>query len=153
MEEGSAPSPYPLFKLKDILANCQTVFASKGKSCRNRLISPNTKHWHKRVYKRAGSILRYLCCHLPTKVFNMMSSTILKPGLEKVQRSANEAYNGQQYNWAKYTGDVSNCYDELVHDMILEAAQFWCKTIPTLLGRRRTDRFSVNKYNRKICVM
>jgi len=153
MEDGSAPSPYPLFKLKDILASCSTVFASKGKCCRNRPISPNTKHWYKRVYKRAGSILRYLCSNLPSKIFNIMSSTVLKPRLEKAKRLANEAYGDQQYNWATYTGDISNCYDELVHDRILEAVQFWCKAIPALLGRRRTDRFSVNKYNRKICVM
>ena len=53
------------------------------------------------------------------------------------------------YRWFKIVGDVSNCYDELVHSRILTAVKFWLQYIPKHLGRRNCDRFSVNKVNRK----
>ena len=50
----SASVPYPLFKLKDIMATCADVFAKKGKYCRNRPVVPTTGHPARRLLKRVS---------------------------------------------------------------------------------------------------
>ena len=152
-EKGDAPEPYPLFKLKDILAPCEQVLASKGTCCRNRPISPNVNHWLRRVYRRVGSVLRFLCIHLPPSVFNIMSVTTVKPSLAQAEADAAQQFKGKDFKWFITTGDISNCYDELVHSRILTAIEFWLHMIPKVMNRRTTDRFSVNRYNRRMCVM
>ena len=151
IHQGEAPHPYPLFKLKDILADCATVWASKGTCCRNRPISPNTQHWLRRVYRRCGSVLRFLCNNLPKGVFNIMSVNVLKPALLETE-ICGKRIHGKNLQWYKTTGDISNCYDELRHDRIVAAVKFWIHQIPILLGSRLLDRFSICKWNRKLCV-
>ena len=151
VHQGEAPHPYPLFKLKDIIADCTTVWASKGTCCRNRPISPNTQHWLRRVYRRCGSVLRFLCNNLPKGVFNIVSVNVLKPALLETE-ICGKRIHGKNLQWYKTTGDISNCYDELRHDRIVAAVKFWIHQIPILLGSRSLDRFSICKWNRKICV-
>ena len=152
--EGSPPEPYPLFKLKDILATCAEVQAQKGTCCRNRPISPNTQHWLRRVYKRVGSVLRFVVKQMPSRSVNFIRSQGL---IELVESWAEEADPGAE--WLVAVGDVSNCYDELDHSRVLEGVQWALHSLPEWLTENQGDRrpvrtvkgFSVHKYDRKDC--
>ena len=76
---------------------------------------------------------------------------VLKPALLETEMCGKRVH-GKTLQWYKTTGDISNCYDELRHDRIVAAVKFWIHQIPILLGSRSLDRFSICKWNRKICV-
>ena len=143
---GSPPKPYPLFKLKDILASCDEVFRKKGKCCRNRPISPNTDHWLRRVYRRVGSVLRLVCLAIPSSSINLLRA----PDLRQILLDWHSQGNGE---WLVLTGDVANCYDELDHNRVLDGLQWALSQLCEWMGRRTLDRFSVNKYDRKDCTI
>ena len=143
---GSPPVPYPLFKLKDILDDCATVFKKKGKCCRNRPISPNTDHWLRRVYKRIGSVLRLICLQIPPSAVNLLRTPDLKTKIAKWSDEADEVGSGE---WLVFTGDVANCYDELDHDRVLDGVQWGLSMLAVWTNKRVVDRFSVNRFNRK----
>ena len=106
--QGSMPVPYPLYKLKDLVRPCGEVFAEKGKCCRCRPILPNSKHWLRRVYRRVGSVLRLLVASIPPEYITMMRACDLVKILDEWSEKAPIGTK-----WAKWTGDISNCYDEL----------------------------------------
>ena len=139
--EGSPPEPYNLFKLKDLLKTCSEVFADKGKCCRQRPISPNTKHWLRRVYKKAGSVLRLLCLSIPAGSITFLSTTKLSEYIQE--------WMGCEEGWMLYTGDISSCYDELQHHLCLDGLRWALASMPTWTGRRHCNRYWVHKRCRK----
>ena len=57
-----------------------------------------------------------------------MSGTAVKPSLAQAEAEAAEQFKGKDFKWFITTGDISNCYDELVHSRILTAIEFWLYT-------------------------
>ena len=55
-----------------------------------------------------------------------------------------------QYRWAQWTGDVSNIFDEMNHDAIMESV-WWALNNAAMWTRnktRRVGRFSVARYGK-----
>jgi hypothetical protein len=145
-KSGQPPVPYPLLKLKDIIANCKTVQASKGVCCRCRPISPNTKHWLRRVYRRIGAVLRIVCLNIPTDHLNFMRSQSMLTFVHE--------WNGSRQGkgeWMLFTGDIANCYDELIHQSCIDGVRWGLSQLASWLGKRKIGRFSVSKYDRRDC--
>lgn len=140
--EGSPPVPYILYKLKDLVVSCETVQKSKGKCCRQRPISPNTHHWLRRVYRRVGSTLRLVCLLMPESSVTFLSSQKLRHFIWKWCEDCDG-------NWLMFTGDISNCYDELDHGRCLDGLRWACSELPKWSGRRLVDRFNVSRTDRK----
>lgn len=140
---GSAPRPYNLIKLKDLIRPCAAVFAEKGKCCRQRPISPNTDHWLRRVYRRVGAVLRLLVLSMPPESITFMSSQDLLGFIVE--------WNKHEGQWLRYTGDIGNCYDELDHNRCLDGVRWGLDSLPGWLGRRQVRCFTVDKFNRKDC--
>ena len=139
---GDFPEPYTLFKLKDLIRPCRDVLQEKGKCCRQRPISPNTKHPLRVVYKRIGSVLRLLCLNMPSNSITFLRGQDLLNFIH--------SWNGMgEGDWMLITGDVANCYDELVYTRILDAIRWALASLPKWSNKRVCDRFSVSKANRK----
>ena len=145
-KSGQPPVPYPLLKLKDIVADCKTVQASKGVCCRCRPISPNTKHWLRRVYRRIGAVLRIVCLNIPTDHLNFMRSQSMLTFVHEW----NDSQQGEG-EWMLFTGDIANCYDELIHQSCIDGVRWGLSKLASWLGKRTINRFSVNRYDRRDC--
>lgn len=145
--DGSPPVPYPLFKLKDIIADCKTVKASKGVCCRCRPISPNTHHWFRRVYKRIGSVLRLLCLTIPNTELNLIRSQDMLAHIMEA-----DSLIKPEGEWVAMTGDISNCYDELDHEKCIQGVQWALANLHIWRGRRtKYSHYTVHRRARRDC--
>ena len=142
---GSPPVPYPLAKLKDQITTCAAVQQSKGTCCRQRPISPNTDHWLRTVYKRIGSVLRCVISHLPSESMNLMCAPTLAEIVQSWQRP-----NYSSTEWLTTGGDVSNCYDELEFDKVLQGVQWALASLPSWVNNY-TERHTTDKSCKQVC--
>ena len=119
----SASVRHPLFKLKDIMAICADVVAKKGKCCRNRPVVSTTGHPARRLLKRVGQTPRLLCRLLPIhQQFHIANTSASRRLVNEGMDDATASFpSGTPCQWAMWTGDVSNMFDEISHAEILFA--------------------------------
>ena len=145
----SASVPYPLFKLKDILATCADVYEKKGKCCRNRPVVPTTGHPARRLLKRIGQILSLLCRLLPPGQFHIANTAAFRRLVNTGMDDAQSHFpSGSTYRWAMWTGDISNMFDEINHAEILTAVTWAINSVGGWSGKRIVDRFSVARFGK-----
>ena len=139
-----APPPYPTtsdWKLKDIITPCEQVMTSNGKCCRQRLISPNTDHWCRRVYKRVGSVLRLVCLTLAESSVTLMRSQDL---LQFIQQWNGSVSREEVTRIILHVGD---CYDELDHDNCLDGEAGALKMLPIWHRTQNRPRRAIDTAN------
>ena len=94
----AASIPYPLFKLKDILATCADVFASKGKCCRCRPVVPTTQHPARRLLRRVGRVLSLVCTLMPpSDQFHISNSAQFSSRIRSSEAQAQLHYPHSNY--------------------------------------------------------
>ena len=125
--------------------------ASEGKYYRHRLISPNTHHWCRRVFKRVGSVLRLICLSLTRSSVKCIRSQDLLQYIKKWNGSVDPE---EVTRVILHVGDIANCYDELNHNGCLDGAAWALRNMPQWLratdrSRQTIDRYSVDRFSRR----
>ena len=140
-----------LFKYNAILATCADAFEKKGKCCRCRPVVPTTQHPARRLLKRVGQVLSLLCRLMPTQSqFHISNTAQFRSRTDIAEREARLHYPDSQYSWAQWTGDISNMFDKMNHEAILEAVGWALNNVAgwSSSRMRRVARFSVAMYGK-----
>ena len=86
---------------------------------------------------------------MPTEgQFHISNSAGFRSRVDEAEKTAAKHFSHSDYRWAQWTGDISDMFDEMHHDAILEAVWWALNSVATWTrNRTRTvDRLSVAKH-------
>ena len=115
---------------------------------------PTTGHPARRLLKRVGQALSLLCRPLRIhQQFHIANTSAFRRRVNEGMDDATAYFpSGTTYQWAMWTGDISNMFDEISHAEILIAVTWALTNVAAWSSRRSVDRFSVARHSKAACV-